>query len=458
MFFIGMNYKIAIIGSNLEFLLRTFLELQRNNVFLKEENITFWVQSMNLIPENKNENSQSIVYNLEKSLENNSVENYQSNSQSLNWLADFENESEELAQKYLSKLTQKFPIPKIYQNILDIKLSQNWSKTPNQKTESKNLEIVKNQKSSVFPSYNSQKPQNQITNQENIPNSSQKWSIDNLKTDHLILRPISASHLEFVWQNGQKYTQKCADKAEFEKIFGDKLQQNLDKKRLDLIILDRENADFLGLVGLDLNQKNAESIIQIEMSFWLTEKVWNQGFGSEAVKIVQKWLQKNIPSHKIILKIGKNNAAAQRIAQKMEAKIVSEFSLCENGKNLDFVKYEVSFGENVDNLTKFMNQNNWENLKIAKNTKTENLDFENLSNLKISELVQKMEQSKNLDNENLILENPENITKNIIITTKNEQFEFDKIIVQKSFWENCGFKIAENWKNLEQNFEIVSIL
>ena len=321
MFFIGMNYKIAIIGSNVEFLLRTFLELQRNSVFLKKENITFWVQSMNLIPENKNENSQSIVDNLEKSLENNSAKNYQSNSQSLNWLADFENESEELAQKYLSKLTQKFPIPKIYQNILDVKLSQNWSKTPNQKTESKNLEIVKNQNSSVFPSYNSQNPQNQITNQENLLNSSQKWSIDSLKTDHLILRPISTSHLEFVWQNGQKYTQKCADKAEFEKIFGDKLQQNLDKKRLDLIILDRENGDFLGLVGLDLNQKNAENITQIEMSFWLTEKFGIRALAQKLSKSSKNGYKKISQVTKLFSKLAKIMPPPKELPKKWKQKL-----------------------------------------------------------------------------------------------------------------------------------------
>lgn len=169
---------------------------------------------------------------------------------------------------------------------------------------------------------------------------------ERIETERLLLIPVSMEYAKQMFDELTdeitKYMAIYAPKSiDDEKDF---INQSLEKLRkgtgLNLMILDKNTKEYLGVVGLkDVDTRTPEPGI------WIKKSVHGKKIGREAVAGIKKWAGDNLDFDYLIYPVHKDNIASRKIAESLGGILVSsELKVCPSGKELDEVIYRIPRG------------------------------------------------------------------------------------------------------------------
>lgn len=117
-------------------------------------------------------------------------------------------------------------------------------------------------------------------------------------------------------------------------------KKNFDEDRLyEFAITDKESGDVLGAISLSNNQKYKNG----EMGYWIGEKYWGNGYGTEAAKAIIEFAFVEKKFHKVFARYFKSNPASGRIMEKvgMEQEGILKDQVIKDGKYEDLVYFGI---------------------------------------------------------------------------------------------------------------------
>lgn len=113
---------------------------------------------------------------------------------------------------------------------------------------------------------------------------------------------------------------------------------SLNNKELQLVIIDRNNNEFLGCIGLHNLDVNNPSI-----GIWLKKGAWNKGYGKEAALALKEWADNNLNYKIVRYSTSKDNIASLKIAEFLGGKIIHQgVRKNQKGELLDCIDYVIS--------------------------------------------------------------------------------------------------------------------
>jgi RimJ/RimL family protein N-acetyltransferase len=141
-------------------------------------------------------------------------------------------------------------------------------------------------------------------------------------TPRLTLKPISIDYANDVFQEfDREVTQfTCSEPNESIERAIEFIQNArialVNRTELQLVILDRETQEFLGVCGI-LRLKMPHS----EMGIWLKKSVHGHGYGKEAIGGLKQWAEENLNYEYIIYRADRLNLPSQKVAESLGGKI-----------------------------------------------------------------------------------------------------------------------------------------
>lgn len=97
----------------------------------------------------------------------------------------------------------------------------------------------------------------------------------------------------------------------------EKHKKNYDEDRsYEFAITNKENGELLGAIALSNNQKSKNGAI----AYWIGEKYWGKGYGTEAVKALIDFAFEEKKLHKVFARYFKSNPASGKIMEKIGMK------------------------------------------------------------------------------------------------------------------------------------------
>lgn len=124
-------------------------------------------------------------------------------------------------------------------------------------------------------------------------------------------------------------------------------KKNFDEDRsYELAITDKENGDLLGAISLSNNRQFNNG----EIAYWIGEKYWGKGYGTEAAKAIIDFAFKEKKLHKVFARYFKSNPASGKIMKKigMKQEGLLKDQVIKDGKYEDLFYYGIINPEEVD--------------------------------------------------------------------------------------------------------------
>ena len=91
-------------------------------------------------------------------------------------------------------------------------------------------------------------------------------------------------------------------------------KKNFDEDRsYEFAITDKESGDLLGAISLSNHQKFKNG----ELAYWIGEKYWGKGYGTEAAKALIDFAFEEKNYHKVFARYFKSNPASGKIMEKI---------------------------------------------------------------------------------------------------------------------------------------------
>lgn len=91
-------------------------------------------------------------------------------------------------------------------------------------------------------------------------------------------------------------------------------KKNFEEDRsYEFAITDRKTGELYGAISLSNNQRFNNG----EIAYWIGEKYWGQGFGTEAAQALVDFAFKEKKMHKVFARFFKSNPASGRIMEKI---------------------------------------------------------------------------------------------------------------------------------------------
>ncbi|ACK74111.1 conserved hypothetical protein (plasmid) [Gloeothece citriformis PCC 7424] len=164
-----------------------------------------------------------------------------------------------------------------------------------------------------------------------------------LESKRLILQPISILYIEDVFREFTSeittfmYPKPPQNLRETEKIIKDMIQQRENQTEIVLVILKKDNLEFLGIGEVGAINTDAP-----HLGIWLKQSAHGNGFGKEAVNQLKNWADKNLKYNYLSYPVDKRNIPSRKIAESIGGKIFREFQQTnKNGNLLDEVEYRI---------------------------------------------------------------------------------------------------------------------
>ena len=159
----------------------------------------------------------------------------------------------------------------------------------------------------------------------------------------LLLVPISVKYKGNIFREFTseitKYMSPTPPKniSDTEKFITDSLKTLNDGSNLQLVILDKESAEFLGNIGLhEIQSKHPE------FGIWLKKSAHGNGFGREAITALKSWTDKNLNYEYILYPVVAENIPSRKIPESLGGKIFREYDEKIQGGNLHhFVEFRI---------------------------------------------------------------------------------------------------------------------
>ncbi len=94
----------------------------------------------------------------------------------------------------------------------------------------------------------------------------------------------------------------------------------VNKTDLVLVIIDKNNSDFLGVCGLHGTKKPKEP----ELGIWLKKSAHSKHLGREAIQYLVSWAQENIEYNYLVYPVDKENIPSRKIAEYLGGTVFRE--------------------------------------------------------------------------------------------------------------------------------------
>ena len=109
------------------------------------------------------------------------------------------------------------------------------------------------------------------------------------------------------------------------------------------LYLGADGGEFLGCVGLHRPHTRFP-----ELGIWLKKSAQGMGYGSEAIRALKDWADRNLDYVYLVYPVDRNNSASRRIPESLGGKPVASYEKMSMGGNrLDIIVYRID-AESVD--------------------------------------------------------------------------------------------------------------
>lgn len=164
-----------------------------------------------------------------------------------------------------------------------------------------------------------------------------------IETERLRLVPITSQYREEIFREfTPEITRfmfpKSPDKIDETDEFIRTSEQELkDGKTLQIVVLKKENSEFLGCGGLNnVDTKTPEPGI------WIKKSAHGSGYGKEVVTGLKGWADKNLQYTYLIYSVDKRNIASRNIPVSLGGIVKKEYTQTGmGGQELDEVEYHI---------------------------------------------------------------------------------------------------------------------
>jgi RimJ/RimL family protein N-acetyltransferase len=164
-----------------------------------------------------------------------------------------------------------------------------------------------------------------------------------LESKRLILQAISLEYADSVFREFTSeittfmYPKPAQSISETQKIIKDMIQQRENKTDLVLVILKKDNLEFLGICEVGAIDTDTP-----ELGIWLKKLAHGFGFGREAIYVLKNWVDKNLQYNYLSYPVDKRNIPSRKIAESLGGRVFREFQQINNSGNLlDEIEYRI---------------------------------------------------------------------------------------------------------------------
>jgi RimJ/RimL family protein N-acetyltransferase len=149
-----------------------------------------------------------------------------------------------------------------------------------------------------------------------------------LETQRLILKAINFDYLEHIYKEFTsdltvymypKQADNISDTAEF---ISTSIKENRDGENLQLIILNKENNQFLGCCGIHKPNTKVP-----EFGIWLKKSAHGNNYGKEAITVLKNWADQNLNYNYLKYPADKNNIPSKKIPESLGGVIQNEYQV-----------------------------------------------------------------------------------------------------------------------------------
>ncbi len=164
-----------------------------------------------------------------------------------------------------------------------------------------------------------------------------------IETKNLYLKSITLEYKddifkEFTPEITTYMVPKSAEKIEETiKFIETSIKENKEGSKFRVVILNKENKDFLGCAGLHhIDRKNPE------LGIWIKKSAHGHGYGKEAIMALKEWTDRNLDYEHILYPVAVENQASRRIPEFLGGKIVREYDEVNmSGRKLHILEYRI---------------------------------------------------------------------------------------------------------------------
>lgn len=161
------------------------------------------------------------------------------------------------------------------------------------------------------------------------------------ETERLRCEIINQSYAEDIFNSFTSeittYMYPCPAKKieETIKFIDDSMKKAENKTTLVFVILDKDNGDFFGCMGLHYLDKPAP-----EIGIWLKKEAHGNAYGREAATEMVKWSKEQLGINKYIYPVDKRNISSRKIPESLCGKIHKEYEATGLAENkMEMVEY-----------------------------------------------------------------------------------------------------------------------
>ncbi|MBD2445573.1 GNAT family N-acetyltransferase [Nostoc sp. FACHB-152] len=164
-----------------------------------------------------------------------------------------------------------------------------------------------------------------------------------LASRRLIMQVIALEYADDVFREFTSeittfmYPKPAESFAETQEIINNMIQQRQNKTDLVLVILKKDNLEFLGICEAGAINTNTP-----ELGIWLKKSAHGFGFGKEAMYALKNWVDTNLEYNYLSYPVDKRNIPSCKIAESLGGKVFKEFQqINSSGNLLDEVQYRI---------------------------------------------------------------------------------------------------------------------
>ncbi len=131
-----------------------------------------------------------------------------------------------------------------------------------------------------------------------------------------------------------KPAEKIEETIEFIKT---SIKKNKEGSNFQIVILDKQNGDFLGCGGVHhIDRKTPE------LGIWIMKSAHGHGYGKEAVIALKNWADENLDYEYLLYPVVDKNQPSRRIPEFLGGEVAREYDETNmNGKNQHMLEYRI---------------------------------------------------------------------------------------------------------------------
>jgi len=164
-----------------------------------------------------------------------------------------------------------------------------------------------------------------------------------IETKNLLLKSIAIDYAEDIFREftseitvfmSPQPAKKIEETIEFIET---SIRGNVAGNNLQVVILRKENGEFLGNAGLHhVDRKNPE------LGIWIKKSAHGNAFGKEAMTALKEWADQNLDYEYILYPVVVENIASRRIPESFGGKVFREYDdVSADGRKMHLVEYRI---------------------------------------------------------------------------------------------------------------------